>query len=102
LVRASIGLYDCLANPLYRSAQGNLGIDDAFSINWDKYFSKIKKHPSGIFLMIKHNGLGFLIFNNGNFTVTRAKNDEIIINFLDKVKKIVLEEKNVNIDFDIR
>lgn len=98
--KISIGVYDCLADPSYRSAQGKLGIDNAFSIKWAKYFPNIKKHPSNLFYMVREGELGFLIFNNGNFTVTKAKNDEEIYNFVERVKKIIFKEMSVDLLMD--
>lgn len=85
----SIGIYDCVANPEYRSAQGNLGVNNAFELNWNKYFDKIKKHPSGLFLMINAKECGILIHNNGNYTITKAENDDIIYKYLDIIKEVV-------------
>ena len=88
----TIGIYDCVVDPNYKSAQGNLGVDNAFKIEWDKYFDVVKKHPSNLFLVIKTDSLAFLIHNNGNYTVTKAKDEEEVINFLDKIKDILKAE----------
>lgn len=95
MAQISIGTYDCLTDPSYRSAQGSLGIDDAFSIPWEEYFDNVKKHPSGLFLMIRHEELGMVIHPNGNYTVTKAEDDKEIYHFMDKVDNIIKKHRGV-------
>ena len=85
----TVGIYDCVVNPDYRSAQGNLGVDNVFELQWTDYFQKVKKHPSNLFLMISTSECGILIHNNGNYTITKAANDEIIYKYLNKLKEVV-------------
>ncbi len=85
----SIGIYDCLADPSYRTAQGNLGIEDAFKYEWERYFDKVKLHPSNLFLLIKDGELGLIIHPNGNYTITKAKDDTEVYKMINKLKKII-------------
>ena len=85
----TVGIYDCVVNPDFRTAQGNIGVDNAFDLDWGKYFPKIKKHPSNVFLMISTEDCGILIHNNGNYTITKAKNDDVIHKYLEIIKDVV-------------
>ena len=87
----TIGIYDCVANPKYKSAQGNIGVNNAFNLKWSKYFDKIKKHPSNLFLMIATPECGILIHNNGNYTITKAKDENVIYKYMEIIKKVVAD-----------
>jgi ArsR family metal-binding transcriptional regulator len=79
----------CISDPSKMMCRGYVNPEGIFDRKWEEKFDNVKKHPTGLYLLMEKYGVNVMIYSSGLYDVIQAKDEEEIHKVADEIEKFV-------------
>ncbi len=80
---------NCVSDPSKMMCRGKVNPEGIFDRKWDENFDNVRKHPTGLYLLMEKHGVSIMIYSSGLYDVIQATNEEEIHKVSREIEKFM-------------